>query len=33
MVDASMAEFAEHIKSVYAIGFVEIFYKILTDNT
>lgn len=32
MVDANMAEFAEHIKSNYAIGFVEIFYKILTDN-
>ncbi|CAK65923.1 unnamed protein product (macronuclear) [Paramecium tetraurelia] len=33
MVESNMAEFAEHIKSTYAIGFMEIFYKILTDNT
>ena len=33
MVDAHMADFAEHIKTNYAIGFMEIFYKILTDNS
>ncbi|CAD8063756.1 unnamed protein product [Paramecium sonneborni] len=33
MVEANMADFAEHIKSTYAIGFMEIFYKILTDNS
>ncbi|CAD8152713.1 unnamed protein product [Paramecium pentaurelia] len=33
MVDPDMTDFAEHIKSTYAIGFMELFYKILTDNT
>jgi hypothetical protein len=33
MVDADMADFAEHIKSTYAVGFMELFYTILTDNS
>jgi len=33
MVDADMADFSEHIKGTYAVGFMELFYTILTDNS